>query len=90
MYYLSLDVTPRYRNSGCQKEKKSLAHVLLKAKDCVKAARKAINYLERRQWEVQGFRQYPTLICSEEDNCKIAGAFTMTLDEGISFYLSEG
>lgn len=91
MYYLSLDVTPRWKNPGCRKMKKSLAHIWIEAKDPVKAARRAINYLEQHQWEVHSLHQHPTLICDKEETHGPAGLIHchIALEQGISLCLTD-
>ncbi len=91
MYYLSLHVTPRWGNSGCQERKKSLAHIWIEAKDSVKAARRAINYLEQHQWEVHSLHQHPTLICGEDQTHGPNGLIhcRITLEQGISLCFTD-
>lgn len=91
MYYVSMYVTPHWKHSNCQTIKKALAQFWVDAKDSVKAARKAINYSEKHQWEVHSLKQIPTMIGYEDHT---HGAIGLTHsqrahEQGISMCLTD-
>jgi hypothetical protein len=91
MYYVSMYVTPHWKQSNCQKVKKALAQFWVDAKDSVKAARKAINFSEKHQWEVHSLKQIPTVIGYEDHT---HGAIGLTHshrahEQGISMCLTD-
>jgi len=91
MYYLSMCVTPHWKQSNCQTVKRALAQFWVDAKDAVTAARKAINYSEKRQWEVHSLKQIPTPIGCQDH---IHGAIGFTHshrahEQGISMCLTD-
>lgn len=66
MYYISMYVTPHWKQPDCRKVKKALAHFWVVAKDSVKASRKAINYLESQQWEVHSLKELGIVVGRED------------------------
>jgi N-acetylglutamate synthase-like GNAT family acetyltransferase len=91
MYYISMYVTPHWKQSDCQKVKKALAQFWVNAKDSVTAARKAINYSEKHQCEVHSLKQIPTVIGYEDQT---HGAIGLTHshrahEQGISMCLTD-
>ena len=91
MYYISMYVTPHWKQSNCQKVKKALAQFWVDAKDSVKAARKAINYSEKHQWEVHSIKHPPHRINDEDHTHGVIGLTHShrAHEQGISMCLTD-
>lgn len=91
MYYVSMYVTPDWKQSNCQKVKRALAQFWVDENDSVKAATKAINYLKKLQWWVHSIKQNTTLIGYEDHTHGVIG-LTQSYrahEQGISMCLTD-
>lgn len=75
MYYISMYVTPYWKQTECKKVKKALAHFWVDEKDPVKAFEKAVKYSVKHKWEIHSIEHTPSMIGDED---QIHGAMGLT------------